>query len=351
VLFDRFGVSRSIPAMMLVGAAGAALFGLAGSAPGLALGRALSGLGCGAMIMGAVVICAQLVPREKFAALVGAVLALGQIGNILGTAPLAHLSAAIGWRASFVGLAALTVAVAGLYAWGMRRAPVGRRIGEVESLGRTLRVTLRIFADRRLWPIFALAFTGYSTMFALIALWFGLYLDALGLDLLGRGNVLFAVAVAFAFGLFLFGRLQLVLHSIKAAVLLGAGGLVALLAVLAALPAPPVALVVALFMLAGVAGGFTGSVISHGGLFYRPAEFGRGVTAMNTLVLAGATAVQFWSGPLFDAVHGLVPGGLAAYRILFAVLALWLAGGLVLYRRAAATPEDFEAGFSKGKTT
>jgi len=172
VLFDRYGVTRTIPILMLFGAAGAALFGATGTAFGLAAGRVLSGIGCGALIMGSMVICSQIVPRARFAAMVGVILATGQIGNILVTAPLAYLSDRIGWNNAFLGLSLLTLTAAATYFLVLYRLPLTPPRSS-ETLGQSLRGTGRIFANRKLWPVFAIALTGYSTHFALMALWYG----------------------------------------------------------------------------------------------------------------------------------------------------------------------------------
>ena len=339
VLFDHYGVTRTIPVLMLLGAAGAALFGATGSAFGLAAGRALSGIGCGALIMGSMVICSQIVPRARFAAMVGVILATGQIGNILVTAPLAYLSERIGWNNAFLGLSVLTLSTAAAYFLVLYRQPLTQPRSK-ETLGQSLRGTGRIFGNRRLWPVFAVALTGYSTHFTLMVLWYGLYLDKLGLDLWGRGKLLFLVSIAFTLGLFLFGKLQLWVRSIKATVLIGAAMTVFMLLVLCLLRTPTLVQVTAIFIVIGLSGGFTGSIIAHGCMFYRHTEFGRGVTAMNTLVLGGATASQFWSGPLFNLAERWLPDGdLTGFRVVFLALALWLGLGMLIYLRSEAAPE------------
>ncbi|HSR72854.1 MAG TPA: MFS transporter, partial [Kiloniellales bacterium] len=63
ILLDRFGPRRTESALLLVAAAGALLFSLAGDLLGLVLGRALIGLGTSACLMAAFKAYVQWFPR------------------------------------------------------------------------------------------------------------------------------------------------------------------------------------------------------------------------------------------------------------------------------------------------
>lgn len=340
VAFDRFGLTATIPALLVVGAFGAMAFALAATGPTMMLGRVLSGIGCGTMIMASLVVCAQVAPPDRFPVYVGFVLAVGQIGNVLATTPFALLSDAIGWRGAFLWLAGATAALAVVYHFAARGVAV-RPARDGESLGRSLMGAAAILADRRLWPIFAMAFAGYSTIFAIMGLWGGVYLDALGLDLVARGNGLMAMAVGFAVGMYLMGRVHDRVGSAKTAAMIGVGSALACLLALAALERPGALAATTLFGLLGAAGGFAGNIITHGRQFYRPHEIGRGVTVMNTLVLAGATAAQLWTGAFVGALFAAFPDDpVFVFRMLFLALALWLGAGLAIYRRASPSPGE-----------
>lgn len=340
VAFDRFGLTATIPLLLIVGALGAIAFALATTGPTMMLGRILSGIGCGTLIMASLVVCVQVAPADRFPVYVGFVLAVGQIGNILATTPFAIVSSAIGWRGAFLALGVLTAVLAAVYFIAARGVAV-RPQRNGESLPRSLMGSAAILADRRLWPIFAMAFVGYSTIFSIMGLWGGVYLDALGLSLVARGNGLMAMAIGFAVGIYVMGRVDNLVGSAKSAAMIGVGSALACLLVLSALERPGVVVVTALFGLLGAAGGFAGNIIAHGRQFYRPHEIGRGVTVMNTLVLAGATAAQLWTGALVGGLFAVFPADpVLVFRILFVALALWLAAGLVVYRRAAPRPEE-----------
>jgi predicted MFS family arabinose efflux permease len=339
VLFDRLGLSRTVPALLVLGALGALVFATATTGTALVVGRILSGVGCGTLIMGSVVLCAQIARPERFPMLVGLILATGQIGNVLSTAPMALLSAAIGWRGSFLFLALITLLLAALYLAAARSGPRAPRAA-AETLTESLLASWRILVDRRLWPVFAMAFVGYSAIFCLLGPWGGVYFDAVfGLDVIARGNALFLMALGFASGLYIFGWLHRWLGSAKAAVLVGAGLTLACFAVLAIMPSPGAGLATAILAVVGLSGGFCANIITHGRLFYLPDQIGRGVTVMNTVVLGGATVVQAWSGFVVAVGQSAYPDEPhAAFRILFAALAVWVAIGLWIYRKAETSP-------------
>lgn len=340
VAFDRFGLTTTIPVLLVVGALGAMAFAFATTGPTMMVGRVLSGVGCGTMIMASLVVCAQVAPPARFPVYVGFVLAMGQIGNILATTPFAIVSSAIGWRGAFLGLGLATALLAIVYYFAARGI-AARPTRDGETLARSLMGAATIVADRRLWPIFAMAFVGYSTIFVIMGLWGGVYLDALGFTLVERGNGLMALAVGFAIGIYVMGRVDRLVGSAKGAAMIGVGSALVCLLVLAALERPGPAAIAILFGLLGTAGGFAGNIITHGRQFYRSHEIGRGVTVMNTLVLAGATVSQLWTGALVGGLFTVFPEDpVPVFRILFVALALWLAAGLAIYRSAAPRPED-----------
>src|SRR5690554_2835240 len=126
---DRWGSRRVVPAMLVLGATGSALFGLAGGFAPLALGRALLGVGFAGVLMGAVKAFAAWFPPRRFATVSGLFVAVGSAGALVVGTPLALLAGAFGWRAVFVGGAALVLAAAAAVALLTRDAPGPRAPG------------------------------------------------------------------------------------------------------------------------------------------------------------------------------------------------------------------------------
>ena len=125
MLLDRFGPRRTLYSLLVFAVAGTLLFPMADSVAGLAVARALMGLGCAAMAMAAVVTFARWVQPERFAAVSGLLFAAGGAGGLLATTPLALAAQSWGWRATFYLIAAAAVLI-GLVGWAaVRDAPPG----------------------------------------------------------------------------------------------------------------------------------------------------------------------------------------------------------------------------------
>ena len=90
--------------------AGCAAFALAQTSGGLVVGRALLGFGTACFLMAPVALYARWFPPERFSTFAGIHLGVGSLGALLATAPLAFATASFGWRATFLGVGAITVA-------------------------------------------------------------------------------------------------------------------------------------------------------------------------------------------------------------------------------------------------
>lgn len=338
MLFDTFGLRRTIPTMLLLAAAGALLFCTARSGPGLLAGRLLMGVGCGSVIMGGVVLCAKWFGPARFSSVVGLILAISQLGNLASTAPTAMIAAAIGWRGAFLALAAMSLVVAVVYYLIVRDSPPDMIAAPArrQSLSQIVGGSWAILANRDLWPVFAMAFVAYASSFSIAGVWGGVYLsDIHDLGLVARGNMLLLMVGAFALGLFFFGWLGQKIGSLKRAVSIGTSFSAAIFILAALIPNPSLAVTGAIFVGLGAANGACGTIIPHGRKFYSDDSVGRGVTVLNTLVLSGALTFQVLTGLLMDGLNALGVEAEPAFRILFAAHALALAAGILVYSRAA----------------
>src|SRR5262249_37677960 len=114
VIFDRFGLTRTIPPMLILASVGALIVALSGTGWELIAGRLLMGIGCGAVTTGGVVLCSKWVGPSRFTSVVASLYALSQLGYLGSTTPMAVLAERIGWRGSFLVMAggALLLALA-----------------------------------------------------------------------------------------------------------------------------------------------------------------------------------------------------------------------------------------------
>ena len=112
ILLDRYGPRRVEGALLVVAAAGSALFALGNTLPELALARAAIGLGVSACLMASFKVLSIWFPAERQPSMNAAVMVAGGLGALSATTPLAALLPALGWRGVFFALAALTLAAA-----------------------------------------------------------------------------------------------------------------------------------------------------------------------------------------------------------------------------------------------
>ncbi len=111
-LLDRFRPRRVEAGLLLSCAAGCAVFASAGSSTGLIVGRALIGAGVAACLMAALRTFGLWLTADKLPKTNGLMLAVGNAGAILSTAPVLWLLHLITWRQLFFGMALLTCVVA-----------------------------------------------------------------------------------------------------------------------------------------------------------------------------------------------------------------------------------------------
>src|SRR5579871_3836104 len=105
VLLDRCGPRRVQSALLLVAAAGAALFGMSQGFLQLIAARAMIGLGVAAALTAGLKAIILWFPKERVALLNGYMIMLGALGAVTATAPAERLIDWTGWRGLFELLA------------------------------------------------------------------------------------------------------------------------------------------------------------------------------------------------------------------------------------------------------
>jgi sugar phosphate permease len=109
---DRYRPRRVEAALMLVCAAGCFVFASATSSAALIVGRALIGVGVAACLMATLRTFGLWLPPKKLPAMNGYMLAVGNAGAILSTAPVLWLLGFITWSQLFFAVGVLAVLVA-----------------------------------------------------------------------------------------------------------------------------------------------------------------------------------------------------------------------------------------------
>lgn len=346
---DRWG-PRWVPAgLMLIAAAGSLVTAVADGFAGLAVGRAMIGLGMAGVLMGALKAFAAWFPPRRFATLSGVFVGLGSLGALGATTPLAALAEGIGWRGVFVAAGVVTAAVAALLTVVVRAAPPAptRAAADAGVPGTPVvasggGVTFRtIFASRPFWRLALMQFAMAAALYGHQGLWGGPFLvRGLDLEVAVAARLLLVLGLAASVGFLVAGPAAGRFGLRRA---MGGGALLTLAAVAAlavAPPSTPVAVLATLWAAFGLGAGL--QVLGYDGarsLF--PSAAGRAVTAINLFGIGGSALMQMglgWVVAGASTALGADPSEppLAAYRIALwttvAVLALaWL--HLVVRRR------------------
>lgn len=337
ILLDRFGARRTMAVMLLFAVAGSLLFAGAESPVMLTVGRALIGIGCAAVFMGSVVICARWFAPDRLATTASIVLAVGGAGNLLSATPLAYATEHVGWRSAFIGMAAITALIALAVFLLVRDAPPDHPFHrrKRETLGAVLRGLGEVLRNKRLPYLAAMAFVSYPAMATILTLWAGPYLaDIHGLDGVGRGNVLLATGVAMILGTLLYGPLDRLLDTRKGIAMAGASSTAVVLMALALIAAPPLWLAVILLTLLGFFGTYSIMIMAHGRASFPEHLVGRAVTMVNFVNFTGVAVMQALTGFIVGALTraGDAPPEIA-YRAVFGFLAVTVIIALFFYRR------------------
>lgn len=324
---DRIGPRRTASSLLMIGALGATLFATAEGPLSIKVAMALIGIGCSPVMMSGYYIFARSFPVAMFGTLAGAMVGIGNLGNIGSALPLSAAVDAIGWRGAVWVLAGVTALIALLIAV-LVRDPARIVTQEKGSLLDLLRM-------RALWPLFAMMALCYAPIAAVRGLWVGpYYAEVFGATADEIGQVTLWMGLAMVLGSFAYGPLERVFGTRKGLIMVGN---VLVLLALIGLWAMPLAggwVTLGLFVLFGLAGTSFPMVIAHGRAFLPAHLTGRGVTLLNLFGIGAVGVAQFITGRLSASVA--TPPVEAPYAAIFGFFAVTLALALVYY----ATSQD-----------
>src|SRR6185369_15099666 len=184
---------------------GGILFSQAGSLSTAMAARVLIGIGTASVLMATFTIFSHWFTRQEFGRVSGFMVAVGNLGNLSATAPLALAVAAIGWRSSFLVIGVVQALVTLLvFAMVRDRPPVGSGttgIPEQQKPAGMLAAWGAIFSQGDFWLLGAISFAWYGNYLALQGLWGGPYLmEALHLSRESSGRMLMFTSLGFIAG-------------------------------------------------------------------------------------------------------------------------------------------------------
>ena len=318
LLLDRFGPRRVEAGLLLVAAAGCALFGLGTSLQTLALARALIGLGVSACLMASFKAFSQWFPAERLPSLTATIMVAGGLGALSASVPVEAALPLLGWRGVFFLCAALLVLTSGFLLTVPDKATGTQR----ESLAQQLRSLRVIFGDRTFWrfaPQGCLVAGGFMAIQGLWAMpWL---MEVNGVTRSAAAGVLFLLALAMLAGFLFVATCSgwLARRGIAPMTLLSLGmglALAAELAIILDLARPAW-----LWPLLGVSFSLSNIAYSQLSAAFPVALAGRVNTALNLAVFVGAFGLQWGIGAAVDGFAGGM-SRVEAFRLTFAVLLL-----------------------------
>jgi MFS family permease len=335
---DRIGARNVQTGLGVVTAAGFALFALAENFATLALARVIVGVGVSAGLMAIIKANAQWFAPAKVAFVTGIAVSIGGLGSVLATAPVAAALPTLGWRGVLWVLCALSAATA---LWIYVHVP-DKRGGSMGGLRAELGVMVSILGSRVFWR-FAPAVAMLSVLnFTYLGLWAGPWLrDVAGYDSQESANTLLAYTLTMMVGALVVGaaasRAKSRGYPPMLVTLVCTAGQIGAQIGLALQPAAPLVVgglwMLFAFCVAGAAAGY----VTVGQMF-PPEQTARVATAVNTLTLAGAFALQAAIGWALDfwprtGSGGWDPRGYSAALAFSLLLQLFIAARLLGARR------------------
>ena len=251
LLSDSLGPRKVVTASLLVAAIGSIFFGLAPNIPMAFIGRVLVGVGVSVVFIPTMKILSQWYRANEFASMTGILNAIGGIGVLTATLPLALMTTRFGWRLSFELIGLMTLVILALSWLIVRDSPEKKGFKSLAELDQnvpssespTERIPLwagmrKVFKEKYFWPLAIWFFLDCGIFFGFGGLWGGPYLmDVYGLEKAEVGAILSMIAWGMIIGSPIVGFVSdKVLKSRKKVFMICTTGLVAIMALLNVFP-------------------------------------------------------------------------------------------------------------------
>ncbi|MFA7060234.1 MAG: MFS transporter [Pedobacter sp.] len=343
-MIDRLGSRLVISGCGVLTAIGGILFSQANSLAMAMAARVLIGIGTAAVLMATFTVFSHWYTKQEFGRVSGFMVAVGNLGNLSATAPLALAVAAFGWRSSFLVIGVIQILVTVLV-FGMvrNRPPVVATAAHSHSSPLAsplnqegmLAAWGEIFGNADFWLLGTIAFAWYGNYLALQGLWGGPYLmDVLRLSREATGKMLMFTSLGFITGSMVTDTIaRRFFKSYKKTLLAGQMLLLVLMSgFLGMADSLPQSLLMASFFAIGLA-------VSSGVMIYpiiramfRVEIVGTALTSLNFFVLMGAAITQQVMGLIIGSYEpGATGAPPQAYHAAFLFPVIGLAIAIVLF--------------------
>lgn len=183
LLSDSWGPRKTITIFFLVAFGGSLILGYAPSVLWALVGRTLVGVGVAMLFVPTMKILAEWFRVREFVLMTGILMAIGGLGSLVAAAPLAWLSAWIGWRLSFVAVGGFTLVLAVLVWMVVRDRPAdfgwpspAEHLQAKASPIALAEAMRRVVGCAAFWPLAIWFFFNCAVFFSFGGLWGGPYL-------------------------------------------------------------------------------------------------------------------------------------------------------------------------------
>ncbi len=172
-LSDLLGPRKVVGIWSLAATAGCLLFALSPTLGWASVGRGLIGLGVGGVFIPGMKAFSQWFPKAEFSGLVGLFLAVGNLGALCATSPLAWMAQTAGWRSSFLFLGLVTLALALVILTQLKDSPGDLPTSGLEgkSAPKALPNMREVVLSARFWILFSIFFGVFGSYGTLQSLW------------------------------------------------------------------------------------------------------------------------------------------------------------------------------------
>lgn len=203
-MIDRLGSRVVISSCGILTTLGGILFSQADTITSAMIARVLIGIGTASVLMATFTLFSHWFSKKEFGRVSGFMVAIGNLGNLAATAPLALAVGAFGWRSSFfvVGVVqALVTLLVFIKVQDKPDAVLAQDEPQPVAKTKMMAAWSEIFGTRDFWLLGVLAFFWYGNYLALQALWGGPYLmDVLQLSREAAGSMLMFTSLGFIVG-------------------------------------------------------------------------------------------------------------------------------------------------------
>ena len=358
IWLDKYGPRKTESALLLVAAAGAAIFASSSTLAGLWLGRALIGAGVSSCLMAPLKAYRLWYAPERQGQLASWMLVAGTSGALAATIPVTSAMPLIGWRGVFWIMAGLILLASAAIFLLLKKveaevstqadANAAANPGTVNASATNPAVSggyRHIFGNPYFRRLALVGMVNHGSFLALQTLWAGPWMvTVLGMSKAHTGQILFAFNFCLLLAYLALGwwAPRHVSHDgrlgwpVLRVVTLGLIGTIVAQAAILAVTAPwawSLWLVLAVFVTV------TTLVQAQVSLSFTVAQSGRANSAYNLMLFIGAFAAQWGIGLAIDVIAARGVSQADAMRIAFALVLMLQAGAVLAFALNRAQPE------------